>query len=93
MEAVKLILAFDSNVNTVDKNGDTTIHGSAHKHAPSVVRFLVEKGAKIEIWNQPNKAKQTPLQIAEGVLVGMNVLSHAPTAEAIREIISANKSN
>src|SRR5262249_23168727 len=82
MEGVKLVLGLGGNVNTVDKNGDTAMHGAAHKHAPSVVRFLAEQGAKIEIWNKPNNAKQTPLQIAEGVLVGMNVVSHAPTAEA-----------
>jgi ankyrin repeat protein len=93
MEAVKLVLGRGGNINTVDKNGDTAMHGAAHKHAPSVLRFLAEKGANIQIWNRPNNAKQTPLQIAEAVLVGMNVVSHAPTAEAIREIISANKDN
>src|SRR5262249_40439199 len=93
MEAVKLVLGRRGNINTVDKNGDTAMHGAAHKHTPSVLRFLAEKGANIQIWNRPNNAKQTPLQIAEAVLVGMNVVSHAPTAEAIREIISANKDN
>jgi len=92
MEAVKLVLARGGDINAVDKNGDTAMHGAAHKHAPAVIRFLAEKGAKIPIWNQPNNAKQTPLQIAEGVLVGMNVVSHPPTAEAIREIVSASQS-
>ena len=93
MEAVKLVFGLGGDINTVDKNGDTVMHGAAHKHVPSVIRFLAEKGAKIEIWNQPNKAQQTPLQIAQGVLVGMNISSHAPTEAAIREIMSANKSN
>jgi ankyrin repeat protein len=93
MEAVKLVFALGGDVNTVDKNGNTAMHGAAHKHVPSVIRFLAENGANIQIWNQPNSAKQTPLQIAEGALVGMNVVSHAPTAEAIREVMSANKSN
>src|SRR5437870_7509309 len=62
MEAVKLVLGLGGDINTVDKNGDTVMHGAAHKHVPSVIRFLAEKGAKIEIWNQPNKAQQTPLQ-------------------------------
>ena len=91
MEAVKLVLARGGDVNAVDKNGDTAMHGAAHKHAPSVIRFLAEKGAKMQIWNQPNNAKQTPMQIAEGVLVGMNVVSHPPTAEAIREIVRAGQ--
>ena len=89
MEAVKLVLSRGGDVNTVDKNGDTAMHGAAHKHVPSVIRSLAEKGAKMQIWNQPNKAKQTPLQIAEGVLVGMNIVSHAPTADVIRELMAS----
>ncbi len=33
--------------------------------------------------------KQTPLQVAEGVRVGLNFRSHAASAEAIREILNA----
>ncbi len=88
MEAVKLVLERGGDVNTVDKNGDTAMHGAAHKHAPSVIRFLAAKGAKVDVWNQPNKAKQTPLQIAEGVLVGMNIVRHEPSIEAIREVMT-----
>src|SRR3989441_1765949 len=89
LEAVKLVLAHGGDVNTVDKNGNTAMHGAAHKRAPSVIRLLAEKGANIEIWNQPNNAKQTPLQVAEGVRVGLNIRSHAPSAEAIREVMAA----
>ena len=89
LEAVKLVLAHGGNVNDVDKNGNTAMHGAAHKRAPSLIRLLAEKGAKIEIWNQPNNAKQTPLQVAEGVRVGLNIRSHAPSAEAIREVMAA----
>ena len=93
IEAVKLVLAHGGDPNTVDKNGDTAMHGAAHKHVPSVIRFLVEHGAKIQVWNQPNSQKQTPLQVAEGMLVGMNIVTDAPTAEAIREVMSASKTN
>jgi len=89
MEAVKLVFGLGGEINTVDKNGDTAMHGAAHKHVPSVISFLAAKGAKIQIWNQPNSAKQTPLQIAEGVQVGMNIVSHAPTAAALRELMGA----
>jgi len=89
LEAVKLVLAHGGNVNDVDKNGNTAMHGAAHKRAPSVIRFLAQNGAKIEIWNQPNNAKQTPVQVAEGVRVGLNIRSHAPSAEAIREVMAA----
>ena len=93
LEAVKLVAGLGADLNTVDKNGDTAMHGAAHKHVPSVIRFLSEKGAAVQVWNQPNNAKQTPLQIAEGVLVGMNIVTHAPTAAAIREVVAASKAN
>jgi ankyrin repeat protein len=87
LETVKLALELGGDINTLDKNGDTVMHGAAYKHAPSVVRFLAEHGAKLEIWNQPNKKGFTPLRIVEGIKVGMNIVSHAPTAAAIREVI------
>jgi uncharacterized protein len=93
VEAVKLILERGGDINTVDKNGDTAMHGAAHKHVPAALRLLAEKGAKIQVWNQPNSAKQTPLQIAEGVLVGMNIVTHAQTAATIRELLNASKIN
>src|SRR5262245_35755330 len=91
LEAVKLVLSRGADINTVDKNGDTVMHGAAHKHAPSVIRFLADNGSHIQIWTQPNKANQTPLQVADGILVGMNMVSHAPSADAIRELLTANK--
>ena len=87
LEAVRLVLERGGDINAVDKNGDTAMHGAAHKHVPSVIRFLAEKGAKIQIWNQKNKAGQTPLQVAEGVMVGLNIVIHAPSAAAVRELM------
>ena len=91
LEAVKVVLAHGGNVNDVDKNGNTVMHGAAHKRAPAVIRFLAQNGAKIEIWNRPNSAKQTPVQVAEGVRVGLNVRNHAPSAAALRELMAAAK--
>ena len=78
LEAVKVALELGNDLNAVDKNGETAMHGAAYKHVPSVVRFLAEKGARIEVWNQPNKKGWTPLKIAEGVQRGMNIVSSPP---------------
>jgi len=78
-----------NDLNAVDKNGETVMHGAAYKHVPAVVHFLAEKGAKIEVWNQPNKRGWTPLKIAEGVQRGMNIVSSVPTAAAISEVMAA----
>jgi ankyrin repeat protein len=88
LEAVKLTLELGGDINAVDKNGETVMHGAAHKHLAGVVRLLAERGAKVEIWNQPNKAGLTPLKIADGIQIGMNIVGNAATAAAIRDVIA-----
>lgn len=88
LEAVKVALALGGEVNAVDRNGETAMHGAVSKHGPSVVRFLAESGAKIEVWNQRNKDGHTPLDITLGVQRGMNIISSPPTAAAVRELMA-----
>ena len=85
LEAVQLALALGGNLNDVDDNGETVVHGAAYKHLPEVVSYLVEAGADVNIWNQPNAKGWTPLQIVEGVHIGMNIQSHPATVDAVRE--------
>ena len=66
IEAVKLALELGNDVNAVDDNGETAMHGAAYKSFPKVVQLLADKGAKIEVWNRKNKYGWTPLSIAEG---------------------------
>ena len=87
LEAVKLALKLGGDINAVDKNGETAMHGAAYKHAPSVVRFLAENGAKIDVWNHPNKRGWTPLKIVEGIPIAMNIAGHAATREVIRGLM------
>jgi ankyrin repeat protein len=92
LEAVKLIWELGGDINTVDKKGDTAMHGAAYKFFPSVVRFLAEKGARIDIWNTTNKAGFTPLKIAEGILraptgMGDHFRLSEETFAAIREVM------
>ena len=87
LEAVKLTLELGGDVNAVDANGDTAMHGAAYKHLPVVVRFLGGAGAKSDVWNRPNKAGYTPLQIAAGIQRGMNFVFSVETADAIRALL------
>lgn len=68
VEAVKLLLDRGANINTVDANGDTAMHGAAYNISPLVVKLLAERGADPAIWSRPNKAGGTPLFIAEGYI-------------------------
>jgi hypothetical protein len=78
-----------NDVNAVDKNGNTVMHGAAYKQLPSVVKYLAANGAKIDVWNRKNTLGWTPLRIAAGVHRGMNLRFHVPTADALREIMVA----
>jgi ankyrin repeat protein len=63
-EAVKLCYELGNDVNVVDVNGYTALHGAAHRGANDIVKFLVEKGAKLDV---VNKIGWTPYLIADGV--------------------------
>ena len=56
---MKPTLALGNDVNVVDKNGNTAMHGAAYKQLPSVVKFLSENGARIDIWNRKNSSGWT----------------------------------
>jgi len=88
-EAVKVALEFGNDPNTVDRNGETAMHGAAYKHVASVVPLLMEHGAKIEAFNHNNKSGWTPLRIAEGVHRGMNLRASPETAAELRKFMSA----
>jgi ankyrin repeat protein len=66
VEAVKLALELGNDVNAVDDNGETTMHGAAYKSFPRIVQLLADKGARIAVWNRKDKYGWTPLSIAEG---------------------------
>jgi hypothetical protein len=73
--------------NAVDKNGETPMHGAAYKGMASAVFFLAEKGANVELWNRKNKRGWTPLDIAEGVVRGMDIVGSPRAAAAIQEVM------
>jgi ankyrin repeat protein len=88
LEAAQLALALDADVNAVDANGETAMHGAAYKNLPKVVQFLADNGAKIEIWNRTNKYGWTPLMIAEGHRPG-NFKPSAETIAALQHVMQA----
>jgi uncharacterized protein len=86
LEAVKLAIELGNDVNAVDDNGETAMHGAAYKSLPKVVRLLAVSGAKIEVWNRKNKYGWTPLAIAEGHRPG-NFKPSPETIEALQSVM------
>ena len=88
LEAVKLILAHGGDINGVDDNDETAMHGAAYKSLPKVVQLLADKGADINIWNRENKYGWTPLLIALGYRVG-NFKPAPETIAALHRVMLA----
>lgn len=89
LEAVKVATELGNDVNAVDKNGETAMHGAAYKQVPAAAQYLLDHGAKIDVFNQKNSHGWTALRIAEGVHRGMNLRASPETAAVIRKAMSA----
>jgi len=88
LEAVQVLLDLGADLDAVDKNGETAMHGAAYKNLPEVVKFLAAKGAKIDVWNREDKFGWTPLAIAVGYRFG-NFKPSPETETAIRDAMVA----
>ncbi|MDP6794125.1 MAG: ankyrin repeat domain-containing protein [Verrucomicrobiota bacterium] len=86
LAAVKYLVSLGAKVNTVDKNGETAMHGAAYKNIPAVVQYLDSVGHDIEVWNTLNRNKRTPLLIAEGYRPG-NFKPCFRTVEVITKVM------
>lgn len=88
VEALQVALDLGVDINAVDNNGETAMHGAAYKNLPKAVEFLAAKGAKPEIWNKKNKYGWTPLTIAEGYRFG-NFKPSVVTVAAFHRVMKA----
>jgi ankyrin repeat protein len=88
LEAVRAALDLGADVNAVDNNGETAMHAAAYKNLPKVVKFLAATGARIDLWNRPDRFGWTPLAIAVGYRFG-NFKPSPETEAAVRAVMIA----
>jgi ankyrin repeat protein len=84
LEAVKLLVEeVGADVNFVADTGETAMHAAAYRGANSVVQYLYDKGAKLDV---VDLAGRTPLQAADGVEYGNSFAAQPHTAELLRKL-------
>lgn len=85
LEAVETAWELGStDVNAVDGNGETALHGAAYRGANTIVQFLVEKGAKLDV---RNKIGWTPWTIADGITPkGATYVRYLETADLLTQL-------
>ena len=65
LETTKFFMELGADVNAVGEHKWTPLHGAAYKGLDSIVQFLVDKGAKMDVFDEYG---QTPLSIANAVI-------------------------
>ncbi len=84
LEATRfLVEELGADVNFVADTGETAMHGAAYRGANSVVQYLFDKGAKLDV---QDKSGRTPLQVADGVEYGNSFAANPHTAELLRKL-------
>ena len=86
LAAVEYLLQLGADVNAVDDNGETAMHGAAYKSLPRMVEFLAAHGAKASVWNRENQHGWTPMEIAQGYRPG-NFKPNEATQAALRKVL------
>jgi ankyrin repeat protein len=81
LETVKLCLHLGNDVNAVDDNGETALHGAAWRGANEIVKLLVERGARLDA--RSKKGNFTPLAYAHLVYTPGMVFQSWPETEAL----------
>jgi uncharacterized protein len=67
LEAIKLCMDHGVDINAFNTNGQTAVHSAVARGATSVVQFLADNGAKLDM---KDKQGRTPLDVALGVVGG-----------------------
>ena len=90
VESITLLLQAGVDVNAMDSNGRTALHGAAQKGYDEVVRFLASKGGTLDV---KDRRGFTPLDAAMGKLGnggfdGSRADVHESTAALIRQLMA-----
>lgn len=72
LEAVRVAVELGVNVNVANGTGETALHAVAGRGYDTVITYLVEQGARLDLTNQDN---QTPLDAARARRAGESTVA------------------
>ena len=61
LDTVQVAVEFGADINAADERAETVLHGAASRNFATIVRFLAERGAELDV---KNDADRTPLALA-----------------------------
>jgi len=89
LEAVKLAHCLGNDVNAVNSMGIRAIHGAANRGSDDIIRFLVEKGAALDVADQQGR---TPMAWAQGVFLATHPPEAKPRTIALLQELQGGRS-
>jgi ankyrin repeat protein len=95
LEAIDILLSRGLDVNAVDNQGATALHGAASRGANDIIRLLVSRGARLDMKTKARVVQQTvdnepPLNIPERTPLDEAIESDPPrpaTVALLRELM------
>jgi ankyrin repeat protein len=80
LEAAKLCLEKGNDVNAVNNQGITAMHGATNRGFDDMVKLLAAAGSKLDV---PDKQGRTPMTYAEGVFLAVQPPVSKPSTIAV----------
>lgn len=85
LAVTELLVARGADVNSAGEHGWTALHGAAYKGVDAVVQFLIDKGARTEVFDEYG---QTPLSIANAVITVRSKDAYYQSSRVVRKSTS-----
>jgi len=89
IETIEFLLALGLDINAVDNNKESVMHGAAYRSYPRVAELVAQRGSTPAVWNHKNKHNWTPMTIAQGSRPG-SVKPDPAVIAVLEKLLKAN---
>ena len=80
LEAARLCLEKGNDVNAINQQGFTAMHGATNRGFDAMVKLLAQRGSKLDV---KDKQGRTPMTFAEGVFLAVQPPVRKPSTIAL----------